>query len=116
MPDNREAGAPQGAAEEPRRVLNLRTEGTRTNYANMAVVSTTPEEVVISFGINVSPPTAEQEVNVEIVSRVIMTYASAKRLALTLGNVLQRHEAQHGPIEVGPRGPQARPQSGSADA
>jgi len=116
MPEQKEASTPQAGGEEQRRVLNLRTQGAQTHYANLAVVSTTPEEVVLAFGINVTPPSAEQQVNVEIVSRVIMTYPSAKRLALTLGNVLQRYENQHGPIDVGGAQPQGRPQQGGADS
>lgn len=107
MPDEPDARTPESAPEERRGVLNMRTQGATTSYANMAVVTTTPEEVVLNFGINVAPPTPQREVNVEIVNRVIMTYASAKRLALTLGNVLQRYEARRGPIDVGGRPPEA---------
>ena len=107
MPEEADARTPEAAPEERRGVLNMRTQGATTNYANMAVVTTTPEEVVLNFGINVSPPTPQREVNVEISNRIIMSYSSAKRLALTLGNVLQRYEARRGPIDVGGRGAEA---------
>jgi hypothetical protein len=103
MPEDTDARSPENANEERRGVLNLRTQGSTTTYANIAVVTTTPEEVVISFGINVNPPGPQREVNVEILNRTIMTYPSAKRLALTLSNVLQRYEARRGPIDVGGR-------------
>jgi hypothetical protein len=96
------AAQPQPVPEERRGVLNLRYDRATTSYANLAVLTSTMEEVVLNFGINVNPPTAKNEVNVEVTNRIIMSYPSAKRLALTLGNMIQRYEARSGVIPVGP--------------
>ncbi len=93
---------PQPAPEERRGVLNLNYARALTSYANLAVLTSTQEEVILNFGVNVNPPTARNEVNVEITNRIIMSYPSAKRLALTLGNIIQRYEARNGVIAVGP--------------
>ena len=37
----------------------------------------------------------------EVTDRVIMSYPSAKRLAITLSNVIQRYESSRGVIDVG---------------
>jgi hypothetical protein len=114
---------PQEGAEgeaEQRGTLNLVAQDAKTSYANLAVLTTTPEEVVLNFGINVTPMTQDRKVNVEITDRIIMTYASAKRLAITLGNVVKRYEEKVGVIDVGsqaaPSGPAAQPPGGDGSA
>ena len=101
MPENEETPAQSDSEEQRRSVLRLRFDRAETSYANLAVLTTTPEEVVLNFGVNVTPLTAERQVNVEVSNRIIMSYPSAKRLALTLGNVIQRYEASRGVIELG---------------
>ena len=103
------------AADQQRGTLNLRYDRTATSYANIAVLTSTPEEVVLNFGTNITPPTPQREVNAEISNRIIMTYPSAKRLAVTLGNVIKRYEARHGIIDVTPAVP-AAPGAEVADA
>lgn len=92
-------GAPQ---QETRGTLRLRNEKAVTSYSNFSIVTSTPEEVVVSFGLNVSPPTAEREVSVEVTDRIVMSYPTAKRLAITLGQVIQRYEQVRGVIQLGP--------------
>ena len=100
MSDN-ETPEAQPDDQQARSTLNLRQDRAETHYANLAMLTSTPEEVVMHFGLNISPPTQERQVNAEITTRVVMSYASAKRLALTLGNVIQRYESQRGVIDVG---------------
>jgi hypothetical protein len=94
--------AQPAADEQQRGTLNLRYDKTATAYANIAVLTSTPEEVVLNFGTNITPPTPQREVNAEISNRIIMSYPSAKRLAVTLGNLIKRFEARHGLIDVAP--------------
>lgn len=95
---------PQPAEQDEtqqRGTLNLRSQNAKTSYANLALITTTPEEVVLNFGVNITPVTQAREVNVEVTDRIIMTYPSAKRLAVTLSNVIQRYESQRGVIDIG---------------
>ena len=91
--------------EQQRGTLNLRYDKTTTAYANIAVLTSTPEEVILNFGVNITPPTPQREVNAEISDRIIMSYASAKRLAVTLSNLIKRYEARHGLIDITPAAP-----------
>ena len=101
MPDEQAPQTqPAEGDQEGRGVLRLRQDRADTTYANLTLVTTTPEEVVVNFGVSVMPPTPNREVNAEVTDRVIMTYASAKRLAITLGNVIQRYEAAKGVIDT----------------
>ena len=103
--ENEQAGAAQGEAEASRGTLRLRQENAKTSYTNFAMVTSTPEEVILNFGLNVMPPNQERQMNIEISDRVIMSYVSAKRLAIALSNVIQRYEAVRGVIQVGPQQP-----------
>ncbi len=105
----RDTGAAAGQGERPS--VNLRLEGADLNYANVAVVTSTPEEVILNFGMNAVPPTPERQVVVQITDRIILSYPSAKRLAITLGNIIRRYEEARGVIRL----PQP-PQGQAADA
>ena len=103
----------QQEPEQQRGSVALHYENARLNYANVTLVNTTPEEVVLNFGINAVPPTREREVNVQITDRIILSYASAKRLAITLGNVVKRYEDADGVIDLPRR--QAAPSTGEVE-
>lgn len=104
MSDEEIAQGEPGTDEQRRGTLNLRYSEAQASYANIAVLTATREEVIMNFGINAAPPTPDRQVNVEITNRIIMSYPSAKRLAITLGNVVQRYESAHGVIQVAPEG------------
>ncbi len=75
-----------------------------TSYANAFRTNGTAEEVMVDFGFNlVSPPGQEgeqAEIIFKVNDRVILNYYSAKRLALTLSQLLRRHEEQFGELEL----------------
>ena len=75
-----------------------------TSYANAFRTNGTAEEVMLDFGLNlVSPPSREgdqAEIIFRVNDRVILNYYSAKRLALTLSQLLRRHEEQFGELEL----------------
>jgi hypothetical protein len=76
----------------------------KTSYVSGFRPTMTAEEVMLDFGLNVVRPTGEKEQPSEIVfysnSRVIMSYYSAKRLAIALGRIVRRFEQQFGEIEL----------------
>jgi len=119
------AGAPEGATPEPGSAnlqggpqptgadaegqqqqvrLRLDERNLHTSYANAFRTDATAEEVMLYFGLNLVNPVAAQQGNPEIIfqanERIIMNYTMAKRLALTLGQVIRRHEEQFGEIEL----------------
>lgn len=91
-------------------MLRMHWEKTVTNYANFVVITSTPEEILLNFALNLNPPQPGQPTEVDVSSRVILTYPAAKRLAMALGGVLQQYEAAHGTINAMPGAPpQQRP-------
>jgi hypothetical protein len=73
-----------------------------TNYSNAFRTNGTAEEVMLDFGINLINPATGPERQPEIVfqinQRVVMNYYSAKRLAITLSQLIRRHEDQFGEL------------------
>ena len=75
-----------------------------TSYANGFRANGTAEEVMIDFGLNMPVvQTAEKatpEILFKVTDRVVLNYYSAKRLAITLSQVIRRHEEQFGELEL----------------
>ena len=76
----------------------------QTSYANAFRTNGTAEEVMLDFGLNLMNPAAAQNEPAEIMfnvnQRVILNYFSAKRLAITLSQLIRRHEEQFGELEL----------------
>ena len=75
-----------------------------TTYANAVRSNGTAEEVFLDFGVNMVNPATQQgqspEILFNITNRVVLNYYSAKRLALSLGQLIRRHEEQFGELEL----------------
>jgi len=99
-------GAVPPAGDQAKQEVRLRIDerNLQTSYANAFRTDATAEEVMIYFGLNLVNPVAAQQGTPEFVfqtsERIIMNYSMAKRLALTLGQTIRRHEEQFGEIEL----------------
>lgn len=84
----------------------------QTTYANTIRTSTTQDEVVLDYGMNlpVQGPDGQPALVFSVGSRVIMNWAGAKRLAISLGQVIRRYEENNGEIDLTP--PNQQPQPG----
>ena len=107
-PDKTQPGAtpPAEASGQRRLRINVDERNMSSTYANAFRINSTAEEMVLDFGINLPNPAAAEanqpDVHFSIHSRVVLNYYSAKRLALTLGQHLRRHEEQFGELEIDP--------------
>ena len=76
----------------------------QTSYISGFRPTITAEEVMLDFGLNVVRPGSDKEHPVEVVfqanNRIVMSYYSAKRLAIALTQVVKRYEQQFGAIEL----------------
>ncbi len=85
--------------------IQLRIDESRmvTTYANTIRTSTTQDEVVMDFGMNI--PMQGQDgkpmLNFAVGSRVVMNWAGAKRLAISLAQVVRQYEERAGEIKLG---------------
>ena len=75
----------------------------KTSYANAFNTHGLLNEVILDFGLNMPiPPKPDQqpEIMLQITDRIILNYYSVKRLALTLGQLVRRHEERFGELEL----------------
>jgi hypothetical protein len=76
----------------------------QTNYVSGFRPTITAEEVILDFGLNLTRPTGRKEEPYEVIfqtsSRLIMSYFSAKRLAVALAQIVRQYEQQFGPVEL----------------
>ena len=96
----------QAREQTGQRQIRLRVDerNMRTSYANAFRTNGTAEEVMLDFGLNQMSPVAQgqdqPEITFQVSDRVILNYYSAKRLAITLGQLIRRHEEQFGELEM----------------
>ena len=84
--------------------LRIDERSMKTSYANAFRTNGPAEEVMLDFGLNLVNPAAQQQGQNEIIfqvnDRVVMNYYSAKRLAITLSQLIQGYEKQFGELEL----------------
>ena len=85
--------------------LRIDETGLETSYANAFRTNGTAEEVLLDFGLNLVGQASQQaQTNPQIIfkvnQRVVMNYYSVKRLAITLSQLIRRHEEQFGELEL----------------
>jgi hypothetical protein len=94
------------AREQAGQQVQLRIDeaGMETTYANAFRTNGTAEEVILDFGLNLIGPAAQPQAQPQILfkvnQRVVMNYYSVKRLAITLSQLIRRHEEQFGELEM----------------
>ena len=97
-----------GAAGQQQVQVLLDERELRTMYTNAYRIHTAAEEVVIDLGFNMPNPNqqgGQAQLLFKVTDRVVMSYANAKRLSLSLQQLIKRYEQQFGeiPAQPGPR-------------
>jgi len=96
-----QAGGGQGQVR-----VQLDERDMKTVYANAYRIHTAAEEVVMDFGFNMPDPNSQQggapTLLFKVTDRVIMSYGSSKRLAMSLTQLVKRFEQQFGEIPTQP--------------
>ncbi|MCC7389791.1 MAG: DUF3467 domain-containing protein [Phycisphaerales bacterium] len=91
-------------ADQETRQIQLRIDESKmqSTYANTIRTSSTHDEVVLDFGMNLPTqgPNNEPALLFAVGSRVIMNWAGAKRLAISLGQVIRQYEERNGEIKL----------------
>lgn len=80
----------------------------KTMYANAYRIHQSMEEVVVDLGFNMPNPNPNPQAGQQpqllfkVTDRVIMNYSVAKRLAVSLSQLIKRYEQQFGEIAIQP--------------
>ena len=75
----------------------------RSVYANAYRIHTSSEEVIIDLGFNMPNPNQQgggAQLLFKVTDRVILTYGNAKRLSLSLAQLIKRYEQQFGELQT----------------
>jgi hypothetical protein len=75
-----------------------------STYANTIRTSTTMDELVMDFGMNIPMQSPGQAPTIvfNVGSRVVMNWSGAKRLAISLGQAIRQYEERNGEIDINP--------------
>ena len=94
------ATTPESQADEAARNVRVRFDDRQmqSNYANVANVGMSKDEVTLLFGTNQTWGAVGDEIVIQLSSRIIMTPSVAKNFAATLQRVLQEYEEKIGKI------------------
>ncbi len=103
MPDdtrNRSKPTAVASTSGPGRKIRWDTKNMKNTYANVCNVTSTREEVVMLFGINQAWERGQQELEIELTDRIIMSPFAAKRMAQLLGNLIDEYEKRYGSLDT----------------
>lgn len=93
-------GAPGAeSAEAGRSAIRVDDRNASRAYANFCRVSSTPEELIIDFGLNTAAAGAPGTV-IPVDQRIVLNHYTAKRLLGALQYSIRRHESVFGPLET----------------
>ena len=83
----------------------LQIDDTKANvsYSSTSRIWGSAEEIIIDFSQGVRPGSQPNTAALKVDSRVILSPWAAKRLALALGQTVQRYEQTYGTLEIDPR-------------
>lgn len=94
-PDAPTPGQPTAGAAQ----VTVDESNLQAGYANFCRVSSTPEEMILDFGLNPNPY-GNTSTTISVSHRIIVNHFTAKRLLTALSRALQRHEQAFGVLET----------------
>ena len=95
-----ESGAAAVSTQADQATIRWDDKNMRAAYANVCNVTGTQEEIVFLFGMNQAWNSGQEELNVQLANRIVMSPFVAKRLGILLNNVIQKYESQYGPLKI----------------
>ena len=106
---------------KPSMQLRIDTSNNETHYMNIFRLSRMPEELLLDVGmtsvdIGSTDGKAVPQMVMKYPTRLVMTYSTAKRLAIAFGQTVKEYEDKHGTISINPSDQEneSTPQSESA--
>jgi hypothetical protein len=84
------------AKDEGKREIRIRDDGVHTLYSNFFTVSGNRDAASIGFGSIFGNAN-----NAQMEGKIALSWPNAKRLAMSLGQLIRNYEEQNGEIEVG---------------
>lgn len=86
-------------ADIPAPQVRWDTSNLKSSYANVCNATCTREEVVLNFGINQNWERSQQEYEIQLTHRIILSPFAAKRMSELLKQLITDYEAKHGELK-----------------
>lgn len=83
--------------------LDINAQGMSTTYANFFRVAGTFEELLVDFGFHTGLNAGSTPEPAKVTHRMVMSFATGKRLLAALQAAMQRHEQTFGTVETDPQ-------------
>ena len=103
--NNRQEGAAEQLAREAAKIqapggprIKFDDAKMHSSYANVCNISFTREEVLLLFGMSEAWASGQQEVNIQLTERIILSPFAAMRMHVLLGRILQQYEQKFGSL------------------
>lgn len=108
--DETSPGAMVPVPPQPQQMrLEINAQGMSTTYANFFRVAGTFEELLLDFGFHTGLVAGNSPEPAKVTHRMVMNFATGKRLLSALQAAIQRHEQTFGPVETDPQKRVRRP-------
>ena len=91
--DKAAAGTPDQAR------VRWATSQLKSSYCNVANATSTREEVVLNFGVNQNWDRMQQDFEIELQHRIILSPFAAKRLSDLLAKLIKEYETRYGELK-----------------
>ena len=99
MAEEQAAPSSKRAAPDSQQQIRLNPANLKSTYCNMRNANTTREEVVLNFGVNQSWDRGQNEVEVALEHRIILSPFAAKRLSHMLVKLIDEYETRYGELK-----------------
>lgn len=87
------------SAADGQQQVKLNAANLKSTYCNMCNANTTREEVVLNFGVNQSWDRGQNDVEVSLEHRIILSPFAAKRLSHMLAKLIDEYETRYGELK-----------------
>jgi Protein of unknown function (DUF3467) len=97
--DDHAQDKPAAAAGPDQARVRWNTSQLRSSYCNVANATSTREEVVLNFGVNQNWDRMQQDFEIELQHRIILSPFAAKRLSDLLAKLVKEYESRYGELK-----------------
>jgi hypothetical protein len=97
--DKASNAARRTASTDAQQHVRLNAANLKSTYCNMCNANTTREEVVLNFGVNQNWDRGQNELEVSLEHRIILSPFAAKRLSQMLGKLIEEYETRYGELK-----------------
>ena len=78
--------------------IQWNTQNIKSSYANVCTMNSTREEVILNFGINQAWERGENDIEIELNNRIILSPFAAQRMLDMLAKLMNEYQMRYGEL------------------